>query len=199
VSRQVGVRAQTGVLPVFSVEDVRQFVYCPRIVYFRYVLRSIPRQTVKMRRGSQDHEKWRQRRIRRGEVSDRYFGLFFQCDDIGLCGLLDAVDYDGHIARPIELKTGKHPQGRLSEHHRAQVIAQCVLLERCLNLHVDGGVVVYSATGEEMFVSLTDESRIWLERTLEKMRKIVQEEVPPSVTTSSKCVDCEYWQWCMRV
>ncbi|MHA1808032.1 MAG: hypothetical protein ACXQTM_06470, partial [Methanosarcinales archaeon] len=59
MSRPVGVRAQSGALPVFSVEDVRQFVYCPRIIYFRYVIRGIPRQTVKMRRGSDRHETWR--------------------------------------------------------------------------------------------------------------------------------------------
>ncbi|MFX1521406.1 MAG: hypothetical protein ACFFCD_15970 [Promethearchaeota archaeon] len=41
----------------FSPEDVRQYVYCPRIIYFRYVDQTPVQMTIKMEKGVEDHEK----------------------------------------------------------------------------------------------------------------------------------------------
>ncbi len=200
MSRSIAVRSCKGPLPMFSVEDVRQFVYCPRIIYFRYVLRNIPQVSIKMRKGSKKHDQWRKRQIQRGESSDIFFGLFFKCEEIGLCGLLDAVEYDGETATPIELKTGTHFKNDVSAHHRAQVIAQCVLLESCLNVRVKQGIVIYSSSREQLKVDIGEEERAWLEKTLSRMRDIVfYEELPRVCESEAKCVDCEYWMWCFRV
>ncbi len=200
MSRTISMKPQSGTLPIFSVEDIRQFVYCPRIIYFRYVIRGIPLPTTKMNKGSDRHEAWRKRRIRRGIDTDRFYGIYFESEDLGLCGLLDAVDFDGKIARPVELKTGKYRRGEVSAHHRAQVIAQCALVEASIDAVVDSGVVVYESTGEQFSIRFTDDARIWLYETLTEMRRIIMnEDLPPPTTAEQKCEDCEYWSWCQRV
>lgn len=199
MSRSIALRNCTGPLPMFSIEDIRQFVYCPRIIYFRYVLRNIPRTTIKMRKGSDQHEIWRKRQIQRGNKSDIFFGLYFKSEEIGLCGLLDAIEFDGETAIPIELKTGSNFGDCVAPHHRAQIIAQCVLIESCLNVHVKHGIVLYSSSRNQFIVDFGDEERLWLEKTLSKMRDIVFfEEVPDVCDLEAKCTDCEYWAWCQR-
>lgn len=199
MSRSIATGTCDGPLPMFSVEDIRQYVYCPRIIYFRYVLRTIPLITIKMSKGADKHEDWRKRRMQRGDRSDIFFGLYYKSEELGLCGLLDAVEFDGEIAIPIELKTGTRVGEGPSPHHRAQVIAQCVLLEACLNVRAKQGRIIYSSTKDEFVVNVSEKERIWLSKVLAKMREIVfNEELPAVCTTEAKCVDCEYWRWCLR-
>ncbi len=189
-----------GLLPSFTVEDIRQYVYCPRIVYFRYVLRSVARSTIKMRRGADRHEAWRRKQIRRGDRTDRFFGLYFANDSLGLRGLLDAVDLrDGNVARPVEIKTGRHAPGQVSPHHRVQVYAECFLLESCTCFEVDGGLIIYIDADKEYFVPFGDRERILTHDILTEMQSVVLEEVlPPPAPQDNKCTDCEYWPWCLR-
>lgn len=200
MSNQDKLKNYPEILPMFSPEDIRQFVYCPRIIYFRYVLRARVMGTIKMKRGSRRHSKWKEKQIRRGENTDTYYGIFLENAGLGLFGLIDAIDYDGKVARPIELKTGKHSPSTVPQHHRGQIVAECVLVESCLQTTVDEGVVLYESSGNEVAIEMTDARRVWLLKTLEKMRQIVTEELIPSPLESSpKCTDCEYWAVCRAI
>ncbi|MBD3158306.1 MAG: CRISPR-associated protein Cas4 [Candidatus Lokiarchaeota archaeon] len=185
--------------PVFTPEDVRQFVYCPRIIYFRYVLKCRPGPSVKMRKGAEKHEDWRNRQIRQGKNMDRYFSIYLEDRSVGLKGLLDAVDYDGETARPVEMKTGRAPEGGIFENHRAQVVAECLLVEYALGADSDMGILVYEDADLEIKVDLNNPQRSWVHTLLQKMRELVITEYLPRPTRNErKCTDCEFWAYCQR-
>lgn len=184
--------------PSFTPEDIRQFIYCPRIIYHRYVLRLARKKTYKMKRGIDDHERWKKRQIHRGTDTDRYFGIYLSNEEVGLIGVLDAIDYDGTSATPIELKTGKPPTNCIYPHHAAQILAQCFLVESCLKAHVTEGIVHYQKEKKEMRVSFNDCKRIFITDTLQQMRDIVLlEDIPERTEHLSKCVDCEFAAFCI--
>ncbi len=185
-------------LPAFTPEDVRQFVYCPRIIYHRYVLRLKRVRTRKMAKGTDDHETWKRKQIRRGEDTDRYFGIYLSKPDIGMFGLLDAIDFDGVNASPIELKTGKAPTTQVFDHHRAQILAQCYLVESSLKAQVSDGAVYYQRNDSEIRIPYSAEDREFVASILGQMREIViSENLPERTQHSAKCVDCEFAPFCV--
>ena len=185
-------------LPTFTPEDIRQYDYCPRIIYHRYVLRLRRNRTYKMKLGTEHHEEWREKQIQRGTDCDRYFEIYLANPNVGLIGLLDAIDYDGKHATPIELKTGRPPIEGIYSHHKIQVLAQCFLVESCLKAEVSGGIVYYEASGQEISTPYSENERILIAETLKQMREIVSlEVVPERPPKPTKCIDCEFAPFCV--
>lgn len=187
-------------LPAFSPEDIRQFVYCPRIIYFRYVLRHRVTTSKKMKVGLNKHEKWKTRIKERKLGMTRYYGVHLDAPNIGLFGIIDAVDYDGKSATPIELKTGHWSSSGIHSHHKAQLMAECMLVENALLAEVNSGILRYEVKREDYTVNYTDGEKIWISNALSSMRDIVLNEVLPEPTDkSTKCIDCEYYGVCLKV
>ena len=153
-----------------------------------------------MKGGSKRHEKWKNRAKERQMDITRYFGVHLHSPNIGLFGILDAVDYDGKHAMPIELKTGHSSNLRISDHHRAQLMAECMLVESVLLAEVNSGILRYETKNEECKIEYNDEQRIWVFDMLSKMRNIVRQEIIPEPTSEdAKCTDCEYYAVCLKI
>jgi CRISPR/Cas system-associated exonuclease Cas4 (RecB family) len=83
--------------PTFLVTDLKQFAYCPRVVYYSYCLPLIRPTTYKMQAGQEAHleeEGREQRRSLRAyglEEGERTFNLWLQSSELGLRGRMDMV------------------------------------------------------------------------------------------------------------
>ncbi|TXT53664.1 MAG: putative CRISPR-associated protein Cas4 [Candidatus Thorarchaeota archaeon] len=195
--KKVERKQDAQITPIFSPEDIRQFVYCKRIIFFRYVVRSIPKISEKMKYGSRKHDEWKSRQIRRGEEKDRFFGMYYNNEGLGLFGLLDAIDFDGKKATPVEYKTGKGYVKEAPLHHKAQAMAECLLVESIRNVIVENALLVYKSSKSKISLDYGEAEREWILNVLEEMRKVVVEEIiPPPTDKYGKCVDCEYFPFC---
>ncbi|MEA2070211.1 MAG: CRISPR-associated protein Cas4 [Asgard group archaeon] len=184
---------------MFSAEDFRQYYYCPRIIYFRYVSRIQPRQTYKMKKGQEYH----QRKVRRKTQSQKgnltiNYNVFLEDTDLGICALFDAIAFKGEKeCYPIEYKTGKI-HDTIPKHHQIQLLAQAIILENTFNREVKQVEIRYK--GEKRFVQPISYQE--MEKVLQlhhEMLLLVQDEVLPKPTTiPQKCVDCEFWLHCRR-
>jgi len=182
----------------FSAEDIRQFVYCPRIIYFRYVLRGHWVLTPKMLRGQSLHE-----RLCRGKDKEtegfitRYYNVRLEDSDLGLFALIDIIEFDGNNIKIIELKTGKHKPGYIADTHKLQVVAEAILAELSFGITVTRGAVWYEKDNETIEFEITDRDRMKVLYVLREMKRIVKNEIFPIIERPSrKCIDCEYKRFC---
>jgi len=82
---------------VFTVTDLKQYAYCPRIVFYTYCLPLIRPTTGKMDEGRLAHEEARDRERRRTlriyglEDARRHFDVWVASDQLGLTGRIDLV------------------------------------------------------------------------------------------------------------
>jgi CRISPR-associated exonuclease Cas4 len=82
---------------VFTVTDLKQYAYCPRIVFYTYCLPLVRPTTGKMDEGRLAHEEARDRERRRTlriyglENAQRHFDVWVASDQLGLTGRIDLV------------------------------------------------------------------------------------------------------------
>lgn len=185
---------------IFTAEDIRQYAYCKRIPYFKYVLKTRVYPTVKMNRGSQIHEvECRAKRTEIKENVTRYYNFYLQSEFLGLSALIDYFQYDGQNIVPVDVKTGKRASEKLQLGHYLQIVAQSLLVEVCFGVTVKYAIIKYTNTNEERKVEITTQAKLTVLRILTQMRKMVEEEtMPPPTSNSGKCTDCEYWKVCRR-
>ena len=182
--------------PVFTAEDIRQYYYCKRIIFHRYVLRVRVRETYKMKKGREKH-------------NIHYIGnnydqnsrilknVYLFSESLGLVGMIDILVVNGDSAEIIELKMGDIGNSRMRDSHKAQLAAQAMLVEEVMGLRVHRISVMDIDTGESREVRLVNYHREMVTSALEEMRWIVLKEIfPDPPENRGKCVDCEYKSIC---
>lgn len=201
---------------VFGAEDVRQYVYCPRIIYFRYVLRTKAPRTAKMKKGTEKHSKVVKRqevamkRLERGMVGERtskddysYREIWLVDDELGVKARVDLMQISrGKQKEPVcvitEIKTGRAPTV-MSKSHLLQLSTQAILVERQFRMAVTQVRIHYQANNKEVVEELTDGLRTEALETLRIMRQLVINEwIPNPTPQKKKCRDCEFWRSCQR-
>lgn len=187
--------------PIITAEDVRQYVYCPRIIYFRYVQRIRPPRTYKMKKGQEQHEA--EIRIKDVELSDtvsKYYNYYLVDKKLGLSAVLDYFESDGNEAVPVDIKTGHYDGESISDHHLAQLLAQSFLLETQLHLLVRKVKVIYTQHSKIFTHEICVDDRLRLFHLIEKIQQIIRNEILPNPTPRrAKCTDCEFWNYCLGV
>ncbi len=82
---------------IFTVTDLKQYAYCPRVVFYTYCLPLIRPTTGKMEEGRLAHEEARGREERRTlriyglEEARRHFDVGVTSEELGLTGRIDLV------------------------------------------------------------------------------------------------------------
>jgi len=187
--------------PIVTAEDVRQFVYCPRIIYFRYVQRIRPPRTFKMKKGQDQHEE--EVRVKDVELSDtvsKYYNYYLIDKKLGLSAILDYFESDGTEATPVDIKTGHYYGDTISDHHLAQLLAQALLLETQLHLLVRYIKVIYTQHEKIFTYEIGIDDRLRLLRHIDQIQQIIQEEdIPQPTSNHAKCKDCEFWIYCLGI
>lgn len=93
-----------------NASDLRQYVYCPRIIYFRYCVPVRPPPTYKMVEGKLQHERAEDLEHRRTlhayglSDGERVFDVRLASQRLGLSGTLDLVILRRHEVIPVEFK-----------------------------------------------------------------------------------------------
>jgi len=185
-----------------TADDIRQYMYCPRIIYFKYVLHIKAPRTFRMERGSQLHErKIRQYHVEQDGEKERYFNIWLRSPTLGFVTLLDAFEIDEEKGiYPVEYKTGKIPRDEPRFSHLMQVTTQAMLLEKVFDVEVMFAKLIYIDESKEFFVDIQLEHRKKVCKILREIKKIIdQESIPDPNPNTKKCTDCDYWQQCMRI
>ncbi len=185
----------------FTVTDIRQYAYCPRIPYYTYVLPLARPLTHKMREGHEVHREQGEREGRRNlskyglkGAAERHEDIRLYSTALGLSGRLDMVLVTPDESVPVEYKNGRGPVG---VNHRLQLAAAALLVEERWEQPVRRAFVHFVPTGRHAEVAITDELRDRVRAELAAMRGMVESESMPDATpVIGRCVECEFRRFC---
>lgn len=182
------------------VSDVKQYFYCPRIIYYTYVCPVDKKVTAKMNYGKEAHvelDRLEKRRVfKRYKLSEgeRKFHTVLYSPRLGLEGKLDMHIVSGKEIFPVEFK---HTPAGPSLNHKYQLITYAMLLEDKYECIVRYGFLYLNQAKEVVPVEITPNARVFVKETLEKIREIITwERMPQRATRKRRCIDCEYRKYC---
>ena len=185
------------------VSDLRQYAYCPRIVYYHYCLPAIRPTTYNMEAGTLAHRDEAQRERRRSlrvyhlKDGERYFDLPLESQELGLRGKVDMAVKRAEEIIPIEYKNSP---GRSGKHILLQLAAYGLLLEQQFQLPARRGFIYYIPARRSREVLLGDELREEVLGVVAEIRAMVKaERMPPPPRRRGKCAICEFRRFCNDV
>ncbi len=184
----------------FQVTDLKQYTYCPRVVFFAYCLPLIRPMTYKMEAGIAAHdvaeEQEQRRSLRRYGLTEgeRFFDLWLASEALGLRGRVDLAIRTTTEAIPVEYKNSP---GRAGRHLKLQLAAYGRMLEEVWGLPVRRGFLYFVPLKRTEEVKLTLALRQEVEETVAAMRHMVEREAMPGPPRSRRpCVACEFRLFC---
>ena len=185
--------------PLIGTEEIRQYVYCKRILYFRLVLKAPMKKTYKMEYGEKKHEKLQKMANKVEEPSQKYFNVYLKDPKNMLVGLIDYFEFDGKEAFPIEIKSGKKPPEGIDNPHKLQVAAQAILIEKRFDFLVKKVRVFYSREQEMVEYPIKIEDKMKVFQLVDEIHEMLRtERIPEPTIHEGKCVDCECRIYCLR-
>ena len=194
---------------MFTVTDLKQYGYCPRIVYYQCCLPDVRPTTYKMDAGIESGKAEEAREARRSlrpyglQRGTRQTEVYLASDVLGLRGKLDLLidtDDNPHGKRELIPVDFKFSPGRMGLNLRLQLIGYGVMIEEQWQVPVRRGFIYFIPRKKALEVVFTAELREKLTMALSDMRDIVlKERMPPPVRFRSRCDACEFRRFCNDV
>jgi CRISPR-associated exonuclease Cas4 len=182
------------------VNDLKQFAYCKRIVFYQYVMPVEKKVTFKMTEGKRAEDiidKLEKRRSLRGyrlAEGVRHFHLWLRSEELGLSGKLDLLIESPQGLFPVDFK---YTSGRPQKNHLYQLCGYALLVEEAYKQTVTHGFIYLIPQEEVVIVDLTQEHKEEARRMLEEVREMIQQEQMPEPTpVRGRCAECEYRNYC---
>ena len=188
-----------------TVTDLKQYTYCPRVLFFQRCLPGVRPVTVKMEEGirAQDdaeaRERRRQLRCYGFTTGDRHFDVPLRSAALGLTAVVDLVIMrpDGQsLVIPVDYKLSD----LASEHFRVQLACYGLLLEEEMGLPAPYGFLYFIPERRAEKVTLPATLKLRTKAALSQMRCVIETEIMPAPTSkSARCVNCEFRRFCNDV
>ena len=189
-----------------AVTDLKQWVYCPRILYYHQCLPDVRPVTYKMEAGieagraEEGREERRSLRAYGLAEGEREFNVPLASERLGLRGEIDLlITLPG--AAPAEAVPVDYKLSRTAgPHFKLQLAAYAALLEDVRGVRVRRGFLYYIPLRRAEAVPIDGRLRGQLEKTLASIRRALDSEEMPSPTRQlRKCVACEFRRFCNDV
>lgn len=183
-----------------TVSDIKQFFYCPRVVFYTYCLHAKRPSTYKMKEGSLEHEAVEEREERRSlkayglSEGERRFNISLSSARLGLTGKLDmALITPGEII-PVDFK---NTSGSPGLNHKYQLTGYALLVEDLWQKPVRRGFIYLAPQKKAKEIVITDNMRLFCKQAMAKIRRMIDREILPAPARSrALCTDCEYRNFC---
>jgi CRISPR-associated exonuclease Cas4 len=191
--------AAISVVPL-RVHDLKQWEYCPRIVFYNTVMPVARRSTIKMERGKEieiklDALEARRtlRRYRLGE-GERRFHVWLNSPALGLSGKLDLLIVTPVAAYPVDFK---YTRDRPRRNHILQMAAYALLVEDVMRVPVPMAFIYLTPSHQVIRINLTERLKQVVPVQLASIRRMIQEAILPEPTSvRARCAECEFRNYC---
>lgn len=187
-----------------TVSDLKQWAYCPRVVFYHYCMPGLRPQTFKMKASQEEHEEEKERERRRtGQIYDlpdaeRLENVRLESETLGLSALIDLVLRKGERAWPVDYKSSEHL--KTAEHFKLQLTAYGLLLEEVWGVRCESGFLYGLGQRKVEEVRFTPRLRAQVQQTVVEIRAAIDaERMPEPAPQRSRCVNCEFRRFCNDV
>ncbi len=180
--------------------DIKQYCFCRRTIYFKYVLPIPSLVSYKMTRGKKTQQTLQQKESRRTltryglNEGTREWNVWLSSDALNLTGIMDLliVGEDG-TRYPVEVKETTRA---FTPGHKYQLVCYALLLEDQYHCHVRSGFL-YSPPRHLLHQKITPNMRQYTLQLCDRVREVMSDErMPPGVRNPGKCRNCEYLRYC---
>ena len=212
---QEQIMKNTFTKPIFGSEDFRQYGYCPRKLYFRWIMRKKFNESAKMKKGRKKHKEEEEKQYKKEDRKEKmnpekeikedynYWEMHFYDEFYGISAKIDLIEIKNTKGGEIEgiITELKHTKGieKIDPSIELQLGVQSILVEKHLKIKVTKIRIHSTVDNKEVVEELTDGIRTRVLTTLQEMRKIIaEEEIPEPTPEEKKCRDCECWRYCLR-
>jgi CRISPR-associated exonuclease Cas4 len=180
--------------------DLRQYLYCPRVVYFSLVVPVARVETFKMSAGrdaEREHARLERRRsLARYGLADgmRRYDVPVTCAKLGVSGIIDEVVHGPDGPVPVEVK---FTEGGVAFGHKVQLAVYGIALEEQSGQPVPRGFVHLVPAKQTRAIVLDDKLRAAASDVTRRIRAMLaSQEFPPPADRSAKCDGCELRSFC---
>jgi len=186
-------------LGIVSIRDILNYNYCPRILYYEYVLRRPQGRTPKEDHGLSTHNEFvprarRNKMVKRIEYNRKLFNLPLHSSKLNLQTVIDCVLINTYakIGIPMQFKHGRAPPC-LYRTMKYQLIAEAMLIEECFGLTCPYGLVKFLPEERTMRLEIDEAKKEELKKQLGEICSMVEgENYPSGPRTRNFCTDCCY-------
>jgi CRISPR-associated exonuclease Cas4 len=132
-------------MELIPVTDLKQWVYCPRIVYYQRVMPAVGKPTFKMKEAVAAQDLIESLEMRRGlteyglEAAQRRFNVWLRDERLGLSGKADLLLTSSDRTAVVDFKL---TSGDVGENHRIQLAGYGLLAEAIYGVPARRGVLV---------------------------------------------------------
>jgi CRISPR-associated exonuclease Cas4 len=182
------------------VNDIKQYAYCPRIVFYQYSMPVEKKATWKMEQGKLEEseiDRLEKRRKLSGYClveGKRRFHFRLASPRLGLTGKLDLLIDSPAGLFPVDFKWTR---GRPYTNHIFQLCAYALLLEDHFQQPVTKGFVYLIPVSDAVVFDLTPNLKEQTRTMLSEIRRMIEkEDMPPPTPVRNRCTDCEYRNFC---
>ncbi|NWJ95518.1 MAG: CRISPR-associated protein Cas4 [Chloroflexi bacterium] len=192
---------------LLEVTDLKQYRYCPRVVFYRYCLPKIRPVTYKMLEGIRGHEEEAGREARRSlqlyglPEGERLPSVYLSDPELGLHGRLDLLiarpnQTEAQELIPVEYKWSTRTPG---PHFRLQLAAYACLLESW-HIPISRGFIYEPLLHKVIEIPLTAALRRQTKTTVQRIRELIATTILPAPPSNiAPCVNCEFRRFCNDV
>lgn len=182
---------------VLEVSDLKQYAYCPRVVYYRYRLPDFRPETYKMEAGREAHvrvrERLRRRLPRAFPVGEVRWEVAVVDIELRLSGRIDLLIASEAEIVVVDFKNAR----RVRANWKEQLAAYGLLAERRFGKPVREGYIYLIPLRRLERVPLTERRKARVAAQVARIVEEIQSErQPPPTSQRGRCVDCEYRRFC---
>lgn len=190
------------------VTDLKQWAYCPRVVYYQYCLPGIRPVTFKMEMGIEAQDRVEgleaRRSLRAYGVAHgvRHFNVSvvshrLQCTaQVDMVIETESAPGEAEII-PVDFKLSRRDPGR---NFKLQVACYGIMLAEAWGIPAHKGYLYLIPQRRAEEVKFTPRLRKDAEKLLTEIRATVMaQRVPPATSQRRRCVDCEFRRFCNDV
>lgn len=187
---------------LFRVTDLKEYTFCPRVLYYENCLPDLQPSTFKMQAGVTAHEREREKAARRTmnayhlPPGERHFDVALRDDTLGLIGEIDEVAVTDAGIYVVDYKLA----WKIGSNFKLQVAAYALLLEAAWQTQVSGAFIYLIPKREAVPVKLTARLKGQVITALAAMQRIVEgEHMPAAPDNTRQCHTCKHRRFCNDV
>lgn len=178
---------------------LRQFVFCPRIPWFKYVMAFEPPEQQWVIQGKEWHDAQRTLFKRRVAYDlsppiEHKQDVYVKSDKLKLHGYVDEVIFSPTGCAVVEYKID---QGKPNLGQRLQLLAYVEAIEETYMLPVVNAILLKGSARKQYKIAIDQSARDLLLKKLSALRGILNSHrMPFSSASENKCDQCEYLRYC---
>ncbi|MCY3412081.1 MAG: CRISPR-associated protein Cas4 [Candidatus Heimdallarchaeota archaeon] len=184
------------VIIIVNAEEIRQYVYCRRVIHFRRNFKGFQRKSYAMKKGETYHDRKNNYQKQYKNCTEIIENQYYYNDKLGIAAKIDLIKIFKNQFTVVEYKRYvKFP----TRGHIYQAIAGVLAIGESLGIQCEK-IEIMGYQGRLFTYYLGDELTGEVMKICYEIRKIIKSQtLPPISAEANKCQNCEFWQICLRV